>query len=391
MKKSLVSLFTAIIVFSFFVLNASAVSVADISAEAYVLIEANTGTIIASNNEFKKLPMASTTKIMTTLLLIESGNLEEQFKVDNSAINVEGSSMGLCENDIVTKLALCYGMMLPSGNDAANQTAVLLAGDSEKFAEMMNKRASAIGLSGTNFVTPSGLHDENHYSTAYDMALLTREAMKNTTFREICSTQRIKTQFGNPPYERWLVNTNKLLHMYDYCIGVKTGFTDEAGRCLVSAAEKDGVTLICVTLNAPNDWNDHIKLYDYGFSVTKSQEIDFDFSDLSIAVAGGNKNSIPIIPVEKPVCPIINGNIPSINSEILIEKFIYAPVTVGQYVGTLNFYSDDTLIFSTSLVTTENCDVVISKYEPSLFEKIIEFIKNNHKGEPLWKKSDFKR
>lgn len=391
MKKSLVSLFTAIIVFSFFVLNASAVSVAGISAEAYVLIEANTGTIIASNNEFKKLPMASTTKIMTTLLLIESGNLEEQFKVDNSAINVEGSSMGLCEDDIVTKLALCYGMMLPSGNDAANQTAVLLAGDSEKFAEMMNKRASAIGLSGTNFVTPSGLHDENHYSTAYDMALLTREAMKNTTFREICSTQRIKTQFGNPPYERWLVNTNKLLHMYDYCIGVKTGFTDEAGRCLVSAAEKDGVTLICVTLNAPNDWNDHIKLYDYGFSVTKSQEIDFDFSDLSIAVAGGNKNSIPIIPVEKPVYPIINGNIPSINSEILIEKFIYAPVTVGQYVGTLNFYSDDTLIFSTSLVTTENCDVVISKYEPSFFEKIIEFIKNNHKGEPLWKKSDFKR
>ncbi|MBP1549768.1 MAG: D-alanyl-D-alanine carboxypeptidase, partial [Oscillospiraceae bacterium] len=256
MKKSFACVFSLISVLLCLSINANAVSINNISAESYVLIDAQTGTIIASDNEFKERPMASTTKIMTTLLLLESGNLDEEFKVDNAAIRVEGSSMGLCEDDIVTKRSLCYGMMLPSGNDAANQTAVLLAGNATEFAKMMNERAEKIGLKNTNFVTPSGLHDENHYSTAYDMALLTREALNNSYFREICGKQRVKIRFGNPPYERWLVNTNKLLYLYEYCIGVKTGFTDEAGRCLVSAAEKDGVTLIAVTLNAPNDWQD---------------------------------------------------------------------------------------------------------------------------------------
>ncbi len=386
MKKSFLVLLTVITVCFFSNFNVSAVSISGISADSYILIEADTGSVIAAENEFEKRPMASTTKIMTTLLLLESGKLEEQFKVDNEAIKVEGSSMGLCEDDIVTKLALCYGMMLPSGNDAANQTAVLLAGNYENFALMMNERAAKIGLSDTNFVTPSGLHDDNHYSTAYDMALLTREALKNQTFKEICGTQSVKIKFGNPPYERWLVNTNKLLHLYDYCIGVKTGFTDEAGRCLVSAAEKDGISLICVTLNAPNDWSDHIKLYDYGFSVTELQEIDYDFSELSVAVAGGDKENLSVVPVEAPVYSVINGNVPKITSEILLNKFVYAPVTTGQCVGKINFYSNDALIFSTDLVTSESSDIIIKKYEPSLLEKIINYIK----GEPLWKKSDYR-
>ena len=205
--------------------KADAVSLAGLSAKSAILIDAKTGTVISEKNEKQRLPMASTTKIMSALLLLESGDLDTQFKVDNNAIMVEGSSMGLCEDDIVTKRALCYGMLLPSGNDAANQTAVMLAGSTEKFADMMNSRAKEIGLKDTNFVTPSGLHDENHYSTAYDMAMLTREALKNEDFREICGTKRAKLKFGNPPYERWLVNTNKLLTMYDGCIGVKTGFT----------------------------------------------------------------------------------------------------------------------------------------------------------------------
>ncbi|MDE7278802.1 MAG: D-alanyl-D-alanine carboxypeptidase [Oscillospiraceae bacterium] len=248
--KSIIGILLSATVLLPFAPKADAVSLAGLSAKAAILIDAQTGTVIAEKNERQRLPMASTTKIMSALLLLESGDLDTQFKVDNNAIMVEGSSMGLCEDDIVTKRTLCYGMLLPSGNDAANQTAVMLAGSTEKFAEMMNSRAKEIGLEDTNFVTPSGLHDENHYSTAYDMAVLTREALKNEDFREICGTKRAKLKFGNPPYERWLVNTNKLLTMYDACIGVKTGFTDEAGRCLVSAAEKNGVTLICVTLNA---------------------------------------------------------------------------------------------------------------------------------------------
>lgn len=375
MKKIFAYVLSLISLPFFLSINAIAVSTNSISAESYVLIEAQTGTIIASDNEFKERPMASTTKIMTTLLLLESGNLDEEFKVNNDAIQVEGSSMGLCEGDVVTKLSLCYGMMLPSGNDAANQTAVLLAGDATEFAKMMNERAEKIGLKNTNFVTPSGLHDENHYSTAYDMALLTREALKNDIFREICKKQKIKTRFGNPSYERWLVNTNKLLYLYEYCIGVKTGFTDEAGRCLVSAAEKDGVTLICVTLNAPNDWNDHIKLYDYGFSVTESETIDYDYSRLSVQVAGGNKSEIPVTPLELPHYTKIKGNNIDFSAEIILDKFIYAPVTLNKRVGKINFYSNNTLIFSTELISSENCDIVINKYKPSVFEKIIEYVK----------------
>ena len=366
MKYGFVFLFLVIAVIGVTSFDVNAVSIGGISAESYILIEAQTGKIIASHNEYETRPMASTTKIMTTLLLLESGNLEEEFKVDNEAIKIEGSSMGLCEDDIVTKMSLCYGMMLPSGNDAANQTAVLLAGDTENFAVMMNERASKIGLKNTNFVTPSGLHNDNHYSTAYDMALLAREALKNETFKEICGTQRVKTQFGNPPYERWLVNTNKLLYMYEYCVGVKTGFTDEAGRCLVSAAEKDGVSLICVTLKAPDDWNDHIMLYDYGFSVTKTESIDYDYSKLSVSVAGGNQSQVVVVPVDTPVYTKINGEKTDISSEVILDKFIYAPVKAGQIVGKINFYADNKLIFSTELISRENCEAVICKYKPCL-------------------------
>lgn len=375
MKRGFISVLLVFVIIWCTPFEINAVSINGISADSYVLIDAQTGTVIAADKEHIERPMASTTKIMTTLLLLESGNLEEEFSVDNEAIKVEGSSMGLCENDIVTKLALCYGMMLPSGNDAANQTAVLLAEDTEQFAVMMNDRAKKIGMTNTNFVTPSGLHNDNHYSTAYDMSLLTREALKNDIFREICSTQRIKTEFGNPPYERWLVNTNKLLHMYEYCIGVKTGFTDEAGRCLVSAAEKDGVTLICVTLNAPNDWNDHIKLYDYGFSVTEAKPINYDFLNLTVPVVGGNKNKIRVVPQEIPVYTQINKKEIDISVEILIDKFYYAPVSAKQIIGKINFYSGDTLIFSTNLIADEGADVLVTKYEPSLFEKIIGLVR----------------
>ncbi|MDE6763759.1 MAG: D-alanyl-D-alanine carboxypeptidase [Oscillospiraceae bacterium] len=305
--KSIIGILLSAAVLLPFAPKADAVSLTGLSAKAAILIDAQTGTVIAEKNEKQRLPMASTTKIMSALLLLESGDLDTQFKVDNNAIMVEGSSMGLCEDDIVTKRTLCYGMLLPSGNDAANQTAVMLAGSTEKFAEMMNSRAKEIGLENTNFVTPSGLHDENHYSTAYDMAVLTREALKNEDFREICGTKRAKLKFGNPPYERWLVNTNKLLTMYDGCIGVKTGFTDEAGRCLVSAAEKNGVTLICVTLNASDDWNDHKKIYDYGFSVAESREVSFDGSGLMVNVVGGTAKELPVELENIPSYTVVNG------------------------------------------------------------------------------------
>lgn len=355
--------------------NVNAVSLSGISAKASIIIDAQSGKVIAGKNEYEKLPMASTTKIMTTLMLLESGGLDEEFKVDNSAIMVEGSSMGLCEDDIVTKRALCYGMMLPSGNDAANETAVLLGGSAEEFAAMMNEKAVQLGLNDTHFVTPSGLHDNNHYSTAYDMAKLTAEALKNETFREICGTKSIKLTFGNPPYERWLVNTNKLLTLYDGCIGVKTGFTDEAGRCLISAAEKNGVTLICVTLNAPNDWNDHIRMYDYGFSVTESRSADFDFSDLYVDVAGGDTDMVKVAPADVPTYTIVNGEIPEMSYKVTLDKFIYAPVAKGRKAGIIEFYSGNKLIMTTDLTAENGCGAVIEEYKPKWYEIIVEWFK----------------
>lgn len=376
MKRFVLCILALLVITAALPFNVSAVSIGGISAKASVLIEAQTGTVIAGKNEYQKLPMASTTKIMSTLLLLESGDLDSEFKVDNEAIMVEGSSMGLCEDDIVTKRDLCYGMMLPSGNDAANQTAVLLAGSAEKFSEMMNKRAEQIGLRNTHFVTPSGLHDPEHYSTAYDMALLTREALKNDTFREICGTKSAKLKFGNPPYERWLNNTNKLLSMYDGCIGVKTGFTDEAGRCLVSAAERNGVTLICVTLNAPDDWNDHKELYDYGFSVTESVPIDYDFSEIKADIAGGSCDKILVVPSEMPRYTSVNGSKADIKAELLLKKFVYAPVEQGQNVGRVNFYSGDVLLCTVDLLAENGCEAVIIEKEPSISDKIVEWIKN---------------
>ncbi len=334
--------------------SASAASEAptDISAKSAILIEAQTGQVIWEKSSNEKLPMASTTKIMTTLLTLESGNLDEEFVVDSDAITVEGSSMGLSYGDIVTKYALCCGMLLPSGNDAANASAVKLAGSIENFADMMNHRAAQIGMKNTSFVTPSGLHDDNHYSTAYDMAMLTRQAMRNDDFRQICRKSSASLNFGNPPYARTIYNTNKLLEKYEYCIGVKTGFTDEAGRCLVSAAEKNGVELICVTLNDPNDWEDHIRLYEYGFSHISSVEIPQ--SAIFVDVVGGTDVVCPLCLSQKLNIAAFEGDVSNIVCTVRIPPFVYAPVNTGDTLGCAEYSCNGKVIAEIPLIADKN-------------------------------------
>lgn len=358
--------------FSAFRTDAAAV---DVSAKGCVLMEAETGEVIYGKNEDLKLPMASTTKIMTTLLVLESGGLDEEFTVDSSAIIVEGSSMGLTQGDIVTKRALCYGMMLPSGNDAANASAVKLAGSYADFAKLMNRRARLIGMENTSFVTPSGLHDDNHYSTAYDMALLTSEALDNDDFRSICGCRNAQLEFGNPPYNRWLRNTNKLLTFYSDCIGVKTGFTDEAGRCLVSAAERDGVTLICVTLNGPSDWNDHIKLFDYGFGRVTKYPLNMDNIPKQIDVVGGNMDSCVLSLEDVPYCAFTADKRSEITVKTDISGFIYAPVKKGEKVGTARYYFNDREVASADICANEDIEAVVIEREKGICEQIIDFVK----------------
>lgn len=303
-----------------------------VSADSCVVIEAVTGEVLYEKNAYEERPMASTTKIMTTLLCLESGDLDTQFIVDSDAIQVEGSSMGLVEGDIVTKRMLCYGMMLPSGNDAAGATAVKLAGSYDAFADQMNEKAAQLGMTQTHFVTPSGLHDDAHYSTAYDMAILTVAALQNETFREICGQSEAKVHFGNPPYDRWLTNSNKLLTMDDSVIGVKTGFTDEAGRCLVSAAVRDGVTLICVTLDAPDDWNDHLALYDACFA--QIQPVHVEAQTWQLPVVGAQAQQVSVGMEQGLTIGTTGGTAPELDYVLDIAPFLYAPVTAGQRVGT---------------------------------------------------------
>jgi len=335
--RAAAALLSAVLLFSFSAitfadtLNTES-SAPDISAESCVLIDAQTAQIVYAKNESQKRPMASTTKIMTTLLTLESGDLNTAFTVDTDAIHVEGSSMGLQEGDTVTKRALCVGMLLPSGNDAANAAAVAVAGSIPAFLDLMNARAKAIGMTRSWFASPSGLDAEGHGASAYDMALLAREALKNPDFAEICAQAEMTVSFGNPPYTRTLYNTNKLLSMSEDIIGIKTGFTDAAGRCLVSACTRDGRTLICVTLFDRNDWTDHLALYDYGFSLASDYTLPLP-EQITAAVEGGDAAELALYAKEPLTLSAWRGIPPEVTYTVLMPPFLTAPIRRGDPVG----------------------------------------------------------
>ncbi len=338
-----------IIILSLSVLRASALDGGDISAECAVVISQETGEVLFEKNAYKKHSMASTTKIMTSLLAIESGRLQNEIKVTDNMLNVEGTSMGLCAGDSVSLDELLHGMLIQSGNDSANATAIYLGGSLQNFAVMMNERAALIGMKSTNFVTPSGLDSDEHYSTAYDMALLGREAVKNPKFLSVCSKQKATLTYGNPPYSRTLYNHNKLLSYYDCALGIKTGFTKKSGRCLVSYAKKDGVGLIAVTLNAPDDWSDHKLMLDYGFEAVKACEIKPKIP-VSVPVVGSSADSVKIT-TQSYIYSYVNNVQQKLR--IFIPKFIYAPVNAGDIIGHWDLYANGELVTSVPITVSE--------------------------------------
>lgn len=348
-------------------INVSADDLSEISAKSAIVIDGETGDVLFEKNAYERLPMASTTKIMSVLIALESGDLDEQFVVDSEAIMVEGSSMGLQEGDKVTLRDLCCGMLLPSGNDAANAAAVRVAGSIGKFVQLMNKKAEELGLEDTHFVTPSGLDDDTneHYSTAADMAKLAAEAMKNEDFRAICCLEKVKLCYGDPPYDRWLMNTNKLLKSCEGVVGVKTGFTDKARRCLVSACDRKGKELICVTLNAPDDWNDHSKLYDYCFGFVSEQKLPLDKDSFDVAVVGGVSDSVKC-KAEQASAVLLNGRASQVKSKVYLPRFVYAPVKSGDKIGQVVFYYKDVEIARTDITATEDAEFAEPK-KPDIF------------------------
>ena len=316
---------------------ATAENMPSVSAKGAIVMNVSTGEVLYSHFVEKRLPMASTTKIMTTILAIEHGDLDSRFTVDPVAVRVE---------------------MLPSGNDAANCTAVRVGGSVENFVKLMNDKAKQLGLENTRFVTPSGLVDytEEHYSTALDMAKLTRYAMKNNEFRKICSAGSVKLSFGDPPYDRWLTNTNKLLKTCHGVIGVKTGFTDKAGRCLVSCCSRGGAELICVTLGDRNDWQDHSRLYDSCFPLVARQELSCGRKGFVLNVAGGECDKIRCTFQPAYAC-ISKDSSESVKPVVHLPMFVYSPVKKGDAVGRVDFWYKGELIAQSVIFADEDCQV----------------------------------
>ena len=295
------------------------------SASAAILLDAESGRVLYSQNSDAPMRIASITKIMTAVVALEHCALDRKYTVTAEDM-AEGSSMYLKPGETVTMEELLYGLMLASGNDAALAAARCAAGSVERFVAMMNEKAAELGLENTSFANPNGLDAEDHYSSAADMARLTAYALKNQRFREIVSTRSITIG------ERVLTNHNKLLSRYEGCIGVKTGFTKAAGRTLVSAAEREGQTLVAVTLNDGNDWADHQQLLDLGFRVYPTTVVLERGTRIGSAkVKQGEAASVPLEAGGDIAYPLTAGEVPELRYTFWEE--VAAPVPAGGVVG----------------------------------------------------------
>ena len=343
-----------------------------VSARCAVLYCENNNSVVFEKNAYKKMSMASTTKIMTSLIALENAQANDKEVAFTKEMIAEGSSMYLKEGYRLRLSDLAVGMMTVSGNDAANAAAVSIAGSVDEFSKLMNEKAEQIGMNSTNFVTPSGLDDDNHYSTAYDMALLMNYALSNSSFAELTAKKTAEVTFIQPKdmtisYR----NHNRLLSLYQYCTGGKTGFTKKSGRCLVTSAEKDGVCLIAVTLNAPDDWNDHINMYSYGFSrLTAVKNADKNFS-FKADVVGGMTDTVEVRPAAAVDYVKQTDSDDGISRRVIINSFLYAPLEKGQVVGRAEYYSEGKTVCTIPLITEKAVDY--KEKEKSFFENIFDW------------------
>lgn len=347
----------------------------EVSAQSAVVLTADTGTVLFEKDGHTPRPVASTTKIMTALLALEAAQERGDPLVDitQEMVAVEGSSMGLQAGDSISLTGLAAGMLLASGNDAANAAALYLDGSLESFAARMNQRAAALGMEDTHFVTPSGLDGEDaqglgHLSTAYDMALLARAALEDQAFRQLCSSPSLAVEFAEPVKRVTYTNHNKLLTQYQGCVGVKTGFTKEAGRCLVSAAERDGALLIAVTLNAPNDWQDHTALLDYGFSQVEPYQLAGGDVRLTVPVVGSPVEVVSLRGSNGGEVTLPLGQGAQVERVVHAPKFLYAPVEAGEQVGEICWYLEGQLLGSAPLIAAGAAP--LQEKAPSLWERL---------------------
>ncbi|MCF6096750.1 D-alanyl-D-alanine carboxypeptidase [Thermovorax subterraneus] len=329
-------------------------------------MDAVTGRILIEKNSQMRLPMASTTKIMTAIVALEKGDLSSKVTVSRMAASIGGSSFHLIVGETMSLENLLYGLLLPSGNDAAIAIAEHIGGDVETFVEMMNQKAREIGAENTSFKNPHGLDEPGHYTTARDLALITRYALNIPKFKEIVSTKDIVINEGK--YPRHIYNTNRLLRISDNIDGVKTGYTGKAGKCLVATAQKNGFRLISIVLGAQDHFSTSLRLINYGFDNYELKKLaSKDSVYAAVPVKGGIVKKAVAVAGEDVTLPLSEKEKVRIN--ISVPPFIQAPVYKNQVLGEIQIYVDSTLIYSAPLVS------IYDIRKKSLFDNFYKMIK----------------
>lgn len=323
-----------------------------LSAQSYILIDGRTGRVLYERNAHSKIPMASTTKIMTTLVALEKGNIDDKIEIKKESVGVEGSSIYLREGEVISLKDMLYGLMLRSGNDVAEAIALHIGGNQENFISLMNNKAKSIGALNTNFANPHGLHHDLHYSTAYDLALITKAAFSYSEFADIVKS---KSYIADREENNYFYNKNKTLWQYNGGDGVKTGYTMAAGRCLVSSASRNGMRLIAVSLNARDWFNDNYKLLDYGFENYK-QSFIYDKGQFmkKAIVVDGDKENINLVSEESFFYPLKENEREKITVSIDVPSEVQAPIEKGTKIGYINTYLDGQLINRGNLIAKDS-------------------------------------
>lgn len=344
-----------------------------LSAGSFILMEAETGEIVCEENADQRRPIASTTKMMTALVALETASLSDVIVVPQEAVGKEGSSVYLVAGERLTVEDLLYATLLSSANDAATALAIGVGGSEEAFVAAMNRRAESLGMTNTHFDNPHGLDSETHFSTARDLCKLAQAAMQNPDFARIVSTTRAIIPRNGAEGVRVLLNHNRLLSQLDGALGIKTGFTKKSGRCLVSAARRDGVTLLAVTLNDPDDWRDHAALYECGFARYRHWEpVTAGDHSYEVELFGAEKETVHVENQEGYAVTLPAGE-HTWEVEADLPHYLYPPISEGEVLGHVHVKMDGETVADIPLVATESVAAIPKK--PGFFEGLFSHIR----------------
>ncbi len=329
----------------------------EITAKSAIIMDAMTGKILYEKNSEERRYPASTTKMMTLIVALEHGKVDDIVTTSANAASTEGSSLWLSQGEQLKLLDMLYGIMLVSGNDATVAVAEHISGSVENFARLMTEKAHAIGAINTNFTNTSGLPDPNHYSTAHDLARIAAYGYKKSLFSEIVSTKNRTMPWAGKDHDRALFNENKILWLYDGGNGVKTGYTEIAGRCLVSGAKRNDIQLVAVVLDSDHMWDDSMALLDYGFKHLKPMRL-LNGGDIlkTIRVNNGKTDTVRLITSDGLVVPVSEEDEGDFRTVIEAPGKIEAPVVTGQKIGVIRAFYKNTEIATIDLVADDNVD-----------------------------------